>query len=355
MATIATTTLHCHEGSSDKVYVPAIVENPAGGFNVVAAYGRRGAALQHLVKANAVDYGKAQKEYAKLIAAKVAKGYRPIDCDTIAVAAVSERDGRSANVPIQLLTPLTERESDALLNANPRVVVQEKKDGDRRLVVVGHDGNVAGVNRRGCFVPLAPAIASAASALPFDSLLDGELVGETFFAFDAQRIAGGDLTEFGFGVRFAALQATLANAPSSAIALVPCIAGDDRAPRIAALREAGAEGVVLRHSDAPYTAGRGTTACKFKFYSTASVTIVAHNDKHSVGMAVYDGTERVTIGNVTIPPSIALPAIGAIVEVRYLYAYPGGSLYQPTFLAVRSDCHASDCALAQLALKGTDG
>jgi bifunctional non-homologous end joining protein LigD len=43
------------------------------------------------------------------------------------------------------------------------------------------------------------------------------------------------------------------------------------------------------------------------------------------------------VGNVTIPANHALPKVGDLVEVRYLYHYPGGSLYQPIYLGSRSD------------------
>jgi hypothetical protein len=46
------------------------------------------------------------------------------------------------------------------------------------------------------------------------------------------------------------------------------------------------------------------------------------------------------VGSVTIPPSHTVPAAGSIVEVRYLYAYEGGSLYQPVYLGIRDDIDA---------------
>lgn len=248
---------------------------------------------------------------------------------------------------------MTERELYELLD-NPSIAVLEKKDGERRLLVISDSGDVAGVNRKGLYVPLPPAIVNVARALPPDTTLDGELIGDTLFAFDAQRIGGIDLTESGFADRFAALNWTLATYANPAIVLVPCVTGDDRAAYVAALRDAGAEGVVLRHAYATYTAGRpnsGGTALKYKYYSSASVVVVAHNDRHSVSMAVYDGSEQHDVGSVTIAPSQPLPAIGAIIEVRYLYAYRGGSLYQPTFLAIRTDLDAQDCGLAQLSYK----
>jgi len=37
--------------------------------------------------------------------------------------------------------------------------------------------------------------------------------------------------------------------------------------------------------------------------------------------------------------------------VRYLYAYEGGSLFQPTYLGQRADLEAGDCVKSQLKYK----
>jgi bifunctional non-homologous end joining protein LigD len=57
------------------------------------------------------------------------------------------------------------------------------------------------------------------------------------------------------------------------------------------------------------------------------------------------------VGNVTIPANHSIPAKGAIVEVRYLYAYPGGSLFQPVYLGKRDDVDMRACTVSQLKFK----
>ncbi|HZZ00926.1 MAG TPA: hypothetical protein VFE36_15300 [Candidatus Baltobacteraceae bacterium] len=47
-----------------------------------------------------------------------------------------------------------------------------------------------------------------------------------------------------------------------------------------------------------------------------------------------------------------IPSVGDVVEIRYLYAYRGGSLYQPVYLGKRTDMDQSDCKLSQLKYKG---
>ena len=59
----------------------------------------------------------------------------------------------------------------------------------------------------------------------------------------------------------------------------------------------------------------------------------------------------VPVGNVTIPPNQTVPNVGEIVEVEYLYAYLGGSLYQPVYRGKRRDLDISACTTRQLKYK----
>jgi len=49
-----------------------------------------------------------------------------------------------------------------------------------------------------------------------------------------------------------------------------------------------------------------------------------------------------------------VPAVGAIVDVRYLYAFrESGCLYQPTYCGVRTDLDRHDCCTSQLKFKSS--
>jgi len=94
---------------------------------------------------------------------------------------------------------------------------------------------------------------------------------------------------------------------------------------------------------------------KFKFHATASAIVAkANSGKRSVAISVSEGKRRVAIGNVTIPPNAAIPAAGSVIELRYLYAYLGGSLYQPVYLGQRDDVDASACTIGQLKYKSSE-
>jgi bifunctional non-homologous end joining protein LigD len=173
---------------------------------------------------------------------------------------------------------------------------------------------------------------------------------------DAQAYAGEDLTGNGFRDRLNAvsddISARCEEAPQ--IRVLPHTVVNKRA-LLETLREANAEGIVLRDARAPYLTGRpnsGGPARKFKFVESATVELVGQNDgRRSVAMRVYDGERAVDIGNVTIPANHVVPEPGTLVEVRYLYAYDGGSLYQPVYLERRTDLELSDATLAQLKMR----
>jgi len=46
-----------------------------------------------------------------------------------------------------------------------------------------------------------------------------------------------------------------------------------------------------------------------------------------------------------------IPKVGDLIEVTYLYAFRGGSLFQPTFSMVRTDIDREDASIAQLKYK----
>jgi bifunctional non-homologous end joining protein LigD len=121
------------------------------------------------------------------------------------------------------------------------------------------------------------------------------------------------------------------------------------------LKFENAEGVVFKHIDAPYIAGRpasGGSQLKFKFCETASFVVGKVNAKRSVSLMLFAGRNLTAAGNVTIPPNHEIPKAGQIVECRYLYAFKGsGCIYQPVYLGVRDDIPEEECTTAQLKFK----
>jgi bifunctional non-homologous end joining protein LigD len=340
--------LYFSEGSSDKEYHADLA--PSGeGYVVTFRYGRRGAALTSGTKtATPVAFATAKAAYDKLVAEKIKKGYSPGESGVAYQATPLE--ARFTGVLPQLLNPIDDGALDALLN-DPRYVLQEKYDGKRVMIRRTATG-VEGANRRGLLIALPEAVASAAARIPGTYLVDGELVGEKFYAFDVLERAGHDLRGFGYETRYESLCALLAGAePPLLLATCPA----DKRAALARVKAARGEGVVFKDRLAPYSAGRpssGGPQLKYKLVTTATCRVVGSNGtKRSVALEVRDGDQWVAIGNVTIPVNAAVPRAGALVEVEYLYAHRGGSLFQPVFLGERDDLDDGAATADQLKYK----
>ncbi len=352
--------LHCTEGSSDKVY-HATIEAEGSGYVVNFAYGRRGSTLNTGTKTTSpVSMTAAQKIYDKLVSEKLGKGYRDVTASS-GSASGTKFGGSQPAAPAktlsglmpQLLNPVTEDEAIRLLD-DPTFALQEKIDGNNVMVAVTASG-VIGSNKKGQVISLPKETADALAALN-NCVLAGELVGTKYHAFDIIKADGVDISQNGFETRHDRLAQELSFADSRYIVGVEtAFTAGAKAALFKRLKDEGKEGVVFKRNYSPFTPGRpasGGDQLKFKFVESASAKVVKVNDKRSVEVAVLTTSgEWRGVGNVTIPANHTIPEVGAIVEVRYLYAYPGGCLYQPVYLGERSDTDADECKESQLKYK----
>ena len=74
------------------------------------------------------------------------------------------------------------------------------------------------------------------------------------------------------------------------------------------------------------------------------MVIGRNKDRRSVQISVLDvpNSSKGNIGNTTIPVNYPIPKEGDLVEIEYLYCYPGGALYQPVYKGVRDDKDTPD-------------
>lgn len=347
--------LEYREGASDKVY-RATVEAQGGGYVVLFAYGRRGSALNTGTKThNPVPLADALNLYAKLVRSKTAKGYKPA-----AGTQPSAGSGMGYSVPgpvradtglrAQLLNPVEEIDAETYLD-DDRFCAQEKFDG-RRMLVRKSAGGLLAANRDGLTTGMPDTVAASLSTVPGCFVLDGECVGEIFHAFDLLEDGGTDLRQEQYRIRLQTLRMRLAHLDADgSVRVVETATGPAKRLLLTGLKAADREGVVFKDLHAPWSAGRpanGGCAVKLKFWASCSCVVSGINARRSVAVAL-DGT---AVGNVTIPPNHVLPAVGQVVEVRYLYvAGPGGSLYQPVYLGVRDDVPPADCTRTKQQLK----
>ena len=360
--------LRFKSGPSDKVYNAELVQ-ARDGWLVNFAYGRYGSALKAGSKTpNAVDYDKAKNIYEKLVRSKTSRGYSP-EGDGVAFVG-TEHAGRVTGYQPQLLNAVTLEDMVDLIKSEPDMwLVQEKFDGERRGLKV-ENGKVTGSNRKGLDVPLRKTIQDAVKKLVEQGFEDFEIdcedMGEWMAPFDMLRIDGIDLRDYELGNRLMYLDDFNEKCKVAGVDHIfrkVLTVKIDNPDMVAGLtedyRRNKSEGLVFKLVDATYEAGRpnsGGTHLKLKFTNDITVRVAAQSDgKRSVAMEMLHEGVWTDIGNVTIPANRKIPDVGALVDINYLYAYPGGSLYQPIFRGEREDYKAEDCITDRLVYKGNTG
>lgn len=343
--------LYYHEGSSDKVYQAAI--EPAGNsFVVNFAYGRRGTTLTTGTKTSApVDYDTAQQIFTKLVREKKAKGYHQGEAGT----PYQHTDKQASGILPQLLNPIEEADVEQLLRDDD-YCAQEKSDG-WHLLIRKQDEHIEGINKKGLLVGLPASVAGDLRHLPGSFIPDGESIGDDYHAFDLLEHNGENLRPLPYRVRLVRLgNLLLSNSRHPHVRLVEtAFTTRQKSELWQRLRRENREGIVFKRLDAPYTPGKpnsGGPQLKFKFVATLSAVVAKINAKRSVELRLFNGRRLVSCGNVTIPANHEIPPAGAIVEVRYLYAYRDSlALYQPVYLGPRDDVDPGECLVSQLKFK----
>lgn len=353
--TIQSASLHCREGNSDKEYHAAI-EPEGEGYIVTFSYGRRGNMLTTGAKTPyAVSLQQATKVFDKLVSSKLAKGYQynSASYGEEKPYRQSGDEGQDSGVRCQLLNAIDESELSRLLT-NSTHCLQEKHDG-RRLMIRKQGDTITGINRRGLVVAIPDAIREAVEQIPFDVLIDGEVVGHTLHAFDLLEVKGHCLRKRPYIDRFSSLMMIIPQGLDALCWVSTSVDPNDKVEIYEELRATHREGVVFKDMDAPFNPGRpnsGGSQLKFKFVESASFIVTGINHKRSVSLCLYDKQGFANAGNVTIPPNHNIPAIGDVVEVKFLYAFrQSGCIYQPVYVGPRDDIPAAECTVSQLKYK----
>ncbi len=371
MATIKSVQLFFQEGNSDKVYNAKLVDD-AGAYTVQVEWGRRGSKLSEGNKCVRVSRALAEREFDKCVREKRSKGYEEVGAGkgpAPVAPPVGQGSGSKAGAgtkrakvghAAQLLTAIGDDELDRFMG-DDTMIAQQKIDGVRVLVTVGK--TLVATNRDGQPTQMAGASLGGLAYLPKDTIVDGEVIGNAFWLFDVLQLAGDDVRDRGYLERWQILDDELEPALTGDARILPLARGAKKKRTLHdRLRAAGAEGMVFKHRDAPYTSGRGTTQRKYKFIKSADV-IVVENAGNAYKMAVYDGRSLFVCGHVFAGTTNAsrkdLDArLGRgekpVCEVRYLYATDDHQLFQPVFVGVRDDKIAKACLRSQLIEAGRD-
>lgn len=296
-----------------------------------------------------MEYEAAQKIYAKLIGEKKAKGYTEGADGT----PYQHADKQASGILPQLLNPVDEAEVQLLLH-NDAYCAQEKFDG-RHLLIRKQDEHLEGINKKGLVVSLPETVASEIRRLPGSFIPDGESIGDDYHAFDLLEINGENLRPVPYRIRLGHLVELLASEHSHVRLVETAFTTQQKADLWQRLKQENREGIVFKRLDAPYVPGRpnrGGPQLKFKFVATLSAIVARINAQRSVEVSLFKGRSLVSCGNVTIPANHEIPPVGAVVEIRYLYAYRDSlALYQPVYLGPRDDVEPGECLASQLKYK----
>jgi len=249
----------------------------------------------------------------------------------------------------QLLTEIDESEIERFLTDDD-YGAQEKKDG-RHLTLQLLNDQFFVRNKKGIASSCEPLFESSLRAQSSTRILiDGEHIGNNFWVWDALELVQ-DLRNLSYIDRCARLWATTFG---PAIKIVPLSIGtQSKRDLYNSLKTAGKEGIVFKKLSGIFRPGKGDDQFKFKFYSECSVIVVpGRPGKASIGMELLDANgNREFVGYCSCNRN---PPIGSIAEIKYLYAYHGGCLYQSAFKELRDDVDISECTTAQLKYKHED-
>jgi bifunctional non-homologous end joining protein LigD len=291
--------------------------------------------------------------------------------------------------------------------SRPGWVFELKYDGFRALVErKSGEARISYRSGRGV-TAIFPEIAEAVAALPFDLILDGEIVivdgnghpdfnalqrraqrtrqidvaraaaaaPATFFAFDLLALDGFDLRKLPLATRKDLLRRVLALENPGGLRYIDEVAerGEDL---FAAVAQLGLEGVVAKRADSTYRGGYSSDWLKFRVDRTADLAVLGfepagQNGFRCLHLGVRQGSGWAHAGTVgtgfdrqemaeirgrldtarSPRSSVAGAPRGRVVwvepelvcEVRYKEWTPGGHLRHPVFLRLREDKAPEEC------------
>lgn len=356
-------------GGSDKLYIVQVQQDTTTGeFFCVGYSGRRGSGLVKQPKYNGPSEATARAEANKLERNKrsksgytdhiVAAGARipgmPADAPVFGGASVASTKPAATTMAkaivgtLPMLAQVADEARAKELLDDPNWGAQRKYDGERVTVSMRRSAMQA-ANRKGEARSLSgPAEASLKKLLARtdfsddrETVVDGELMGDVYIVFDVITLRDNDMKKLSCEERYAALE-ELFEDHLGLLAPMAWSSAEKHALLARAYVE-GWEGIMFRDLSAVYTTGRSSAIQKHKLWATCTCRVLTANSKRSIEVALRDdhGDEK-SVGNVTVPVNQDIPEVDSLVEVRYLYAHVGGSLYQPTLLGVRTDIDEAD-------------
>lgn len=346
------------DARSDKEYIVNL-DAVDGGFMVNCHYGPRGGTLSLAKKTKTpVVYEAALKVYEACLKERLKKRY--VLGGPGAAIICPELAGRDTGLYPQLLNIITEQQLLDCIN-DPAWCLQQKHDGHRRGMGLTSADRFSS-NRKGLAVPFPQEVSLAFDAIAdlFPLTVDGELMGTAYVIFDVRVIGGEDVSGMSCCdrlLRMETIKTALMAANVECVQVVEtAYSTADKLALLARMKHDKQEGVVAKRLSAPYVEGKPASMgdqLKFPFRKDVTVIVISHHaTKRSIGLGLLDEQGTViNVGNCSIPANASIPHIDDLVDINYLHAYKGGSIYQPIYKGVRDDIDRAECTLARLQYK----
>jgi hypothetical protein len=354
--------LECHTGGSNKFFTIEMVAT-GGGFLVNTTNGAIGATpTPRTLTPAPVAEAEADKLYDAKLKDKLKGQYSPVNGVVPQMVGPVGGERKQSGLDLQLLRDITEElwfpEGHPYAGfpvhiKDPRWLMMQKMDGQRRAVRC-NSKTAIGINRNGEEVPLDSnlerKLVRACRELDFkyDTVLDGEIIGETLWVFDCLEINGADHRQHAFRDRLTLANDFVAACHTVDIQIVPVYRNEgSKWDALRQIQDTGGEGVVFRLATSPYRPGRPGKlgdALKFKFWHDIDCIVGEGRDgKRSVSLWLINGWngKKELWGYAKVHDNYPLPKLGAVVKIRYLYAVD--KLYQPQYEGERDDKRPSEC------------
>lgn len=232
---------------------------------------------------------------------------------------------------------------------DPDWCAERKFDGVRTLVHIDR-GTVSWRNRSDEeLTKPVPEELTEALRLPGHVVIDGELVGETLFAFDLP-VLGKSIITSPFHERRKALEgvAKIVDHPSLKITSPD----QDKSGILREAMDRNWEGIILRDIRSQYVPGvRSNLMLKLKLTKDIDcvITDVGVDGKESANLALWDhnASDWTPIGRCSTFGKENV-GVGDVVQVRYLHVSENGRIVQPRMLRKRTDKDPQACDIHQI-------
>jgi bifunctional non-homologous end joining protein LigD len=229
---------------------------------------------------------------------------------------------------------------------------QEKHNG-HRLIICKENDTLRLFNREGAnsSKPLPLRVKNAILSHRLAGfVIDGELVGGTFYIFDAMILGDEILVNDAYEYREARYHAEFDGYSTQLHPVETARTPQQKRLLWDAVEAAHGEGIVSKNMTTDYKQGRADQHWKLKFWKTADAVVIgpSPDDKDSVEIGMYnDRGQMHRISGCSLRNKFRLKP-GQVIEVRFLYATKERHIVQPTLMAVRYDKSAAACKLSQL-------